>query len=348
MFAAGLTGYNVTRGLLGALKSRGPGAALVGELLDAGDVSACVTRLRNLPFVEGIEVGEGPADVERSLRYACWSFARKIRGFLGGSAGRFFAAYCLHYEMHNAKVLFRASLDPGVSDVLGGIYPLSPAYDSALRDAPKSPGDVVKFYEDTPLAVAVGQAFEMYGAHDDDLSLFEMVLDREYAKLVWRAAEQVGPADGYRLRKGIVRGWLGATALLWVLWLARYRRMAVEEIMTLLELPEKIISPDTCMALVEKGLAGAVAGDMRDARLREFLAQGDLDVDVSGLYRLTRRFVWQTISPAGLQVRFDISTLLVALMRWEMVVEDALIVVSSMTIGMGKDEIMPLLVTQAA
>jgi hypothetical protein len=45
---------------------------------------------------------------------------------------------------------------------------------------------------------------------------------------------------------------------------------------------------------------------------------------------------------------FDISTLLRALMRWELIVEDAITVTSARSMGLEREDILPLLATKAA
>lgn len=318
------------------------------ELLESPDAAGCVARLKGLAFLETADFGEGYEGVERALRYSCAVFARRIRRCLGGSAGRFLEAYTLHYDLHNAKVLFRGSFEEGSAGEIRELYPLSTAYMEARGEDFKTPEDAVKFFEDTRLGEAARKAFEVYEAHDGDLSFYELVLDREYVKLVWEAAERVGPREGGRLREGVVLPWLGSTAVLWTLWLAEYRGMGVEEIVMLLDVPEGLLRGALVAALVEGGRPAGIAEGVKNRALAEFLGGSDLPAGLAELHRVARRFTWRTITPRRLQTRFDIVTLLTAVMRWEFVVEDALTVAGAKAMGLGKDEIAGLLATGGA
>lgn len=347
MFGAGLTGYNVTRGLLGALKSRGPRAGLVEDLLAAADADACRDRLRNLPFLDEVEVTGNAADLERALRFACWRFASKVMKFLGGSAGQFLRTYCFHYDLHNAKILFRASLDGELSGMRREVYRLSSRYAPGSVDGLQSPEEVVRFYRDTPLAEMMADAFELYRSHEGDLSLFEIALDREYVSAVWKSGQDVRQGEGRRLTEMILRPWLATTAVFWTLWMSTYRGMSAEEVVTILNLPDGIIAPGLCTALV-KGDADTVERQVHNKHLKRFLAGGALNADLADLSRIQKRFLWEVTGPAFFRTTFDISTLVSALVRWEIVIDDAITVASSKEMGLQGDEIVPLLATQAA
>ncbi|MHC4712945.1 MAG: V0D/AC39 family V-type ATPase subunit [Planctomycetota bacterium] len=348
MFSAGINGYNVARGLFGALKTRAPRPELIDQLLDQADMTGCLAALKNLPLVESIPTGQGPAEMETALRYACAVLALKIRRVLGGPAGRFLEAYTWHYDFHNIKLIFRSSLDGGVFDLPSGLYPLGEVYSIGPLKKIGAPEDLPTYFAETPLAPAVNEAWELFAANNSDLSLFELGLDKWYVNLVWNAAEHVRPTEGSRLRDRILAPWLGMVCLLWVLWLKNFRSMGVEEIVNLLDIPPQLLTAEDCVLLVERNRPAALAGRVSNRPLREFLETADLPSDVSTLHRLARRFVWRTISPAGLTVMFDISTLLRALMRWELIVEDAITVTSARSMGLEREDILPLLATKAA
>ncbi len=348
MFSAGLSGYNVTRGLLGALKRRAVRTGLIDELLQLPDDASCRQRLRAHPFLEGIEVGASPGELERALLAACATFARRIRNFLGGPAGRFIEAYSTRYELHNAKLIFRASLNPGSGDLSSGIYPVSKLYTPARLAAVKAPADIVASYEESELARIIREAYETFAAASNDLALFEVVLDRSYTRLLWEAAEHIHPMDGVRLRDRVLLPWLGSTAVVWVLWLSRHRRMSVEELIAVLDFSEKVFPSRLVAALAQEGDMTSVAAEVRGARLRGFLSRASGLKDLSDLHRASRRFLWDLVTPGRMETRFDISTLLSALVRWELIVEDAITVAAGRSLGLGGDEIKPLLATQAA
>jgi hypothetical protein len=229
MFSAGINGYNVARGLFGALKTRAPRPELIDQLLDQADMTGCLAALKNLPLVESIPTGQGPAEMETALRYACAVLALKIRRVLGGPAGRFLEAYTWHYDFHNIKLIFRSSLDGGVFDLPSGLYPLGEVYSIGPLKKIGAPEDLPTYFAETPLAPAVNEAWELFAANNSDLSLFELGLDKWYVNLVWNAAEHVRPTEGSRLRDRILAPWLGMVCLLWVLWLKNFRSMGVEE-----------------------------------------------------------------------------------------------------------------------
>ncbi len=348
MFSAGINGYNVARGLFGALKTRAPRPELIDQLLEQTDMTACLGVLKSLPLVESVPTGQGVAEMETGLRYACAILALKIRRVLGGPAGRFLEAYTWHYDFHNIKLLLRSSLDGGVFDLPPGIYPLGELYSIGPLKRIRGPEDLPAYFAESPFAPAVNEAWELFAANNSDLSFFELGLDKWYLNLVWDAAEHVRPAEGSRLRERIIAPWLAVLCVLWILWLRNFRSMGVEEIVNLLDIPPQLLSPEDCVLLVEEGRAAAIAGRFANRRLREFLEGADLPSDVSRLHRVARRFVWRTISPAGLTVMFDISTLLRALMRWELIVEDAITVTNARSMGLERDDIVPLLATRAA
>lgn len=348
MFSAGLTGYNVTKGLMGALRTRAPRRRLVDELLDIPDLAGCLTRLKGLPFLEGIEVGGEPGDIERALLAACAEFGRKVRGCLGGSAGRFIETYMQRHHLHNAKLLFKAVLEGSPEDTLDHLYPVSRRYERAGLAGLRQPRDVIGFFEETKLGDCVREAWEVYSANGDDISLFELVLDRSYINMLWQAGGDVKFGDGRRLRREILLPWLGSTAVLWVMWLGRYRGMGVEEITSLLALPEKVLDARLIHELVATRDPAAAAEGLRNDRLKSFLLRADLPKDPVELHKAAKRFTWRLLAPPKNSIRFDVSTLLAALMRWEFIVEDAITVTGSRSVGLARDEIEPLLATRAA
>ena len=84
----------------------------------------------------------------------------------------------------------------------------------------------------------------------------------------------------------------------------------------------------------------------RNDRLKSFLRRTDLPKDLVGLHRAARRFTWRLLASPKKSMRFDISTLVAALMRWEFIVEDAITVTGARAVGLTRDEIEPLLATQ--
>jgi len=350
MFNAGLMGYNVARGLLGALKPRAPHAGLVDDLLAERDPRACLSRLQELPFLEGLDVAdaEDPEQVERALRLACAEFARKIRKVIGGPAGRFLETYTLHYDFHNARVLFRAAVSGSAGGVGRKLYPLSDLYAGEAPERLSSAREAVEFFTGTALERPLRDALEYYESRSYDLSIFEVVAARGYVEMVSRAGGRLIPADGVRLRERLLEPWLGATGVLWILWLKAYRSMAAEEIVNVLDLPGEVLPGRVCSRLAGGEAPSAVAGDVSNTRLREFLSGGEVDGDPAGLHRAVRRFVWRTVTAGRLQVNFDISTLLSAVMRWEMIVEDAITVMTARAEGLESGRIEELLATRAA
>ncbi len=348
MFNSGLTGYNVTRGLLGALKPRGPRPALVAELLEAGDFAACLARLRAIPFLHGVEFGREPADLERALFRECALLTGRLRKCLGGAAGRLLEAFGRRYELHDVKLIFRGVLSESTDVAPAPIHDTPVSSGGRRLSSLKSPAEVVAFYAGGGLGDIVSEAYELYHASGDDLSLFEVALDRSYIELVWNAGLALGPADGTRLRKEVLVPWLGSTAVLWVLWLARYREMGVEEIVMLLDVPEDLLARDLVARLVETRDASSIAEDMDNGKLSAFLAASDLPKEMIEFERFVRRFVWSLTVSGRVRIRFDISTLLATLMRWEFVVEDAITVAGGKAVGLEQAEIADLLATQAA
>jgi hypothetical protein len=252
------------------------------------------------------------------------------------------------YEFHNCKTLFRSALLGGHADPTPRLYMVSSDYAREQVSGLSSPEDVVAFYEGGSSGRAVREAWEVYQSMGQDLSFFELALDRSYVRLLWDAAKHVGPCDGGRLRDWVLVPWLSSTAVMWTLWLARYRGTSVEEATTLLALPTAILSPGQMAELFEKREPSAVADGFRNLKLREFLSGADLPKDPIGLHRQTRRFAWQLAASARVKTRVDVATLLAALIRWEIIVEDAVTVTGAKALGMKNDEIEPLLATRAA
>jgi len=348
MFSAGLTGYNVTRGLMGALKTRAPGGDLVDALLEVPDLDGCLRHLRAIPFLEGIEIGARPGDLEKALLAACAEFARKIRNFLGGSAGKFIETYMQRFHIHNAKLVFKSVLEGAPEEVLDLVYPVSARYDPAVLARLKDGADVVSFFGETKIGACLAEAHEVYRANDDDLSLFELVLDRSYINMLWRAGERVKFGDGRRLRRNILLPWLASTAILWVLWLAHYRAKTVEEVTALADLPDELLPARIIRDLVETGDPSAAAAALGNRKLREFFSGEGLQKDLISLHRMARRFAWRLVLPARRSTRFDVSTLLAALMCWEFIVDDAITVTGARAVGLSGEEITSLLATRAA
>jgi len=346
---AGIRGYSGARGVLGALKARAPQAQLVEELLGMSDAESCASRLRALSFLEGVESGAGQADLERALRTACIVFGKKLTRFLAGPAGGFIETLLLRYGAYNLKVLFREALTKRVGAGGMALYPLAPFYVSGRQRATLDTVEkVASLAEGTKLGEGARLAYEVYKERGEDLFFFEFTLDREYASLLWSAAERVNLTEGHRLRERLVIPYLGTNAIVWGLWLKRYRGMGAVEIMNLLPVPAGVMNPASYLRLVQAKEPGEVAGAIESARLLRFLGKTEVPADVSAWQKTARRFVWETVSARDLGIIFDISTLAVALVRWELIVDDCITVASGKGLGLAREQIEPLLATRAA
>ena len=349
MFSAGIRGYSGARGMLGALRAREPKQPIVEELLNQPDAAAAFNHLRSMPFLAGIASGDKPVEIERDLRYGCVLFGKKLADFTGGAAQKFLKTYLLHYEVHNLKALFRRALAGKAEARTDDLYPVAPVYSSASRvGALSTPERVVALAEKTRLEGAVKTAYGEYQANTGDLFRFDLSLDRELMLMLWSAAERTGPVESWRLKQVILMPLLGTRALVWGLWLKHYHGMSAQEIMGVLLVPSGLIDAEVFIATIQ-------AEDMRQAAeavsfepLKEFLAETGVPEDIVSWQRLLRRFVWGRVAKRDMGMIFDAATLMREILRWEHVVEDAITVASGKSLEMGREDIVPLLATQAA
>jgi vacuolar-type H+-ATPase subunit C/Vma6 len=349
MLNAGIKGYSGARGLLGALKARGPRPALVEDLLNMSDAANCASYLRSLPFVQGVDTGASAGELEKGLRAACMVFGRKLSSFLGGASQDFMESYLLRYSVENVRVLFRRAL---VGQAQAGgepLYPQAEVYASPRERASLDAVEkVVDFTKGTALEKPVQAAYELYHAAGGDVFIFELSLDAQYANMLWAAANRVYLYEGSRLLRRVVIPQLSTNAVVWGMWLKVHHGMKPEEIMTRLHVPADVIRPDRYLGIIKAEDAGAAAAAVKAGPLREFLAAKEPLGDVALWHRLSRRYIWGLLGARELGILFDITTLVIALMRWEFIVDDAITVTAAKSMGLGRDEIVPLLTTQAA
>lgn len=349
MFNAGLKGYSGARGVMGALRSRSPKAALPVEMLDLPDAAACMSRIRSLPFTAGIQSGDTMPDVERDMRLAVIIFARRMEGFLGGAAKDFLATYLLHYDIHNLKVLFRGAVSGRADTPPRDLYPIDKRYTN-----PSDPGalanldNVIGLMKGTRLEAVAAEAYDIYRKFDNDLSRFELALDRRYYLLLWQESGNIRLMEGQRLRKGVLAPLIGGMAVAWGLWLGQYRGMGPEEILSTVQVPGEIIRPEVYLRLARGENVVEAARAIGIEPLVEFFSEGGKSGDAIETHRLVRRFIWRTVSRRELGAGFDISTIVRSVMEWEYIVDDAISVMRAKSLGLRRDEIEPLLATRAA
>lgn len=349
VFNAGTRGYSGSRGMLGALRARGPRAGLVEELLNMSDAESCAAHLRQSPFLDGIDSGSSLADLQRALRSACVIFGRKLTIFLGGPARRMIETHLLRYGVWNVKVLFRRSVMPAGDGISDDLYPSAACYVPPRQRATiDSPEKVVGLTEGSRLEKATRIAYETYQKGEKDLFLFELALDREYLLGVWDAAQRVNLTEGSRLRRTLIVPGLGLNAIIWGLWLRSYHGMAAEEVMTLLTLPAKLVRTEAYLKFLQTGDPAVVEGAREVTAAGRFLAAAGAPQDVPAWHRLSRRYLWGRLNSRSMGIVFDISSLVMNLMKWEFVVDDAITVVTAKSLGLKREEIGPLLATQAA
>ncbi len=347
MFNAGIKGYSGARGILGALRARAPHAGLVEQLLSTSDAGSCASQLRSLDLLRELTPGPSPADLEKNLRTGCIIFTRKITNFVGGPAKRFIDAYTLRYAFHNLKVLFRDALTRR-TDFPDNLYPRTALYvDSRRRAALDTPEKVIAHAVGTPLEKPANLAYDVYQNASNDLFLFELALDREYALLLWQAAKRVNLSQGRRLKK-LVRPYLALNAVVWGLWLKINRSMSPEEIMNLLPVPSDIIGPGAYLDILRSGKTQDIADAVGVAAPGLSLGDVSAPADVTAWHRLARRLTWNSLAAKKLTVIFDISTLMIAIMRWEFVVDDLITVTAAKSLGLAREEIAQMLATVVA
>jgi len=349
MFNSGMKGYSGSRGMLGALRARGPRPNLIEELLNMSDAEGCAAYLRQSPFLEGLDTGNSLADLQRALRSACFAFGRKLALFLGGPALGVIETHLLRYGVWNLKALLRQCVTRSAGDTSDNLYPTAICYvpprQRALLDSPEK---VVALAEGTALEKSAKIAIELYQRGEKDLFLFELALDREYMLMLWSAARRVNLAEGSRLRSAIVVPRLGLNAIIWGLWLKSYHAMPAEKIMTLLALPAELVRPGPYLKFLQTGDASRIEGAKELMVARKQMAEAGMPQDVTAWHRLARKYLWARLNTRTLGIAFDISSLVTNLMKWEYVVDDAIAVTTGKALGLKREEIVPLLVTQAA
>jgi vacuolar-type H+-ATPase subunit C/Vma6 len=335
--------------MLGALRARAPQPALIEELLNMSDADGCAAYLRQSPFLEGVETGNSQRELERALRIASITFARKLSIFLGGPARGLVQAFMLRYGVWNLKALFRGAVGARVDGASDFLYPGVPCYVSPRQRATIDvPEKAIALCEGGPLEKPARMAFDVYEKGEKDLFLFELTLDREYAITVWAAASRVNLTEGARLRRSLVAPALGLNAIIWGMWLKAYHAMSPEEAVTLLTVPSELIRPDSFVRFMQTGDVSAIVGDREVTAAGRHLAASAQPSDVAAWQRLSRRYMWSRLNNKAFGIVFDICSIVTALMKWEYIVDDAIAVTSGKALGMSREDIEPLLATRAA
>ena len=350
MLSAGISGYAGARGVLGALKARGPRQNLVEELLSLGDAEAVAARLRALPMLEGRSAATDLAGLERDLRQAVYTFGMKLAAFIGGPAKGFIETYLLHYHVHNLEVLFRRALSKETG--AAGLYPIGPFNPTDRQLAGlDSPEKVVEFAQGTELQAMALEAFEAYRAGEGDLFRWELSLERQYLARVWQAAGRVLPPESWRLKKTLVVPFVGMTAFVWALGLKRYRKTGGAELAALLPMPKDLLDAGALAEIARNDDLAAAAEEIPSKELRGLvraILAAQRPEGPAGWHRTVKRVVWRQLSTKKLRATFDITTLMTALMGWEYVVADAITVANGKALGLERERIETLLATTAA
>lgn len=349
MFNSGVRGYSGARGMLGALRARAPQPGLIEELLGMSDAEGCASYLRQSPFLDGVDTGSGQRELERALRVASVTFARKLSIFLGGAARGLVQTHMLRYGIWNLKALFRGALGGGVGQGNDSLYPGVPCYVSPRQRASiDAPEKAIAHCEGGPLEKVARAAFDIYEKGEKDLFLFELTLDREYMAMLWSAASRLNMVEGGRLRRSIVAPALGLNAMMWGMWLKTYHAASAEEAVTLLTVPTDLIRPDSFVRFIQSGDISAIVGDHEVTAAGRQVAASAPPADVASWQKLSRRYMWKRLNNKTFGIVFDICSIATALMKWDYIVDDAIAVTSGKALGMSREQIEPLLATRAA
>ena len=328
-----------TSGIVGALRDRGLRAEIVRDVIAAENLPAAIAIIASLPFAGKKDSAArlNIQQVEHIVRRSLLECIEKIERFAWGAVKDFLLAMAMRHECRNLTVIRRWIAYRRPADAAPLLYEHRLSFLRRCDGIPNSVEALSRALRNSPMRNAFNNAETSYAANQDIFE-FDLALDVDWLRT---SVKLLGGIDSR-----ILVTYLGNQSVINILWLKFYRHMSPEETFhsfvpingffdvhdywnavaaeTPGDFAERLASHPTTAYLRDIGAAMKSAGDLAAA---------------------LRRHLWSLIHRRKGNYAFDSENIIAFVIGWELIADDVVSALQTKSLGMQRDELLPLLVT---